>query len=185
MGFTQDLKGFKKMKKSFVLLLSLFALVSCSNLSKNSVKEGTFVVRNGTAGDKVWNENLNLTRISWYHELTLEFDLMMANVPPQSGFNFWFSSAELQDAQKCEDFKVLMAYSLDTKTIPYSYLNEQLENAGYKKVDLMGFKKHFLQHPDAEMNSLRLYQVYGICRPSKETKPLILNFPGFTEKVLN
>lgn len=185
MGFTLDLKGFKKMKKSFVLLLSLFALVSCSNLSKNSVKEGTFVVRNGTAGDKVWNENLNLTRISWYHELTLEFDLMMASVPPQSGFNFWFSSAELQDAQKCEDFKVLMAYSLDTKTIPYSYLNEQLENAGYKKVDLMGFKKHFLQHPDAEMNSLRLYQVYGICRPSKESKPLILNFPGFTEKVLN
>lgn len=176
------------MKKSFVSILTLsalLALTSCANLSKNTVKEGDFIVRNGTAGDKTWKENLTLKRVSWYHELTMEFDLIIGSIAPQSGFNFWFGAEELGDAQKCPDFKVLMAYSLDTKILPYSLLNEQLELAGYKKIDLMAFKKNFLQHPDSEMNSLRLYQVYGICRSTKDTKPLILNFPGFSEKVIN
>lgn len=176
------------MKKSyslFVLFAMVLALSSCANLSKNTVKEGSFVVRNGTAGDKIWKENLTLTRVSWYHELTMEFDLIMGSISPQSGFNFWFSAGELAEIRKCQDFKVVMAYSLDTKILPYSILNEQLDLAGYKKIDLLTFKKHFLQHPDSEMNSLRLYQVYGICRSGNETKPLIFNFPGFTEKVVN
>lgn len=177
------------MKMSLVFLCSLllltFSLSSCSNLSKNSVKEGSFLVRNGTAGSQTWNDDLSLTRISWYHELTLQFDLMLGNLTPQSGFNFWFSKTELEEIQKCGDFRVLLAYSLDTKVIPFSHLNEQLELAGYKKIDLIEFKKHLFQHPDSEMNSLRLYQVYGICRPVRDSKPLIFNFPGFTEKTVN
>ena len=173
------------MKKIAFIIFLAMTLSSCSNLSKNTVKEGSFVVRNGTAGDKIWKDNLNLKRVSWYHEMTLEFDLMLANVDPQSGFNFWFSQDELQEIGKCGDFKIAIAYSFDTKIIPYSYLNEQLDVAGYKKIDLIGFKKHFLRHPDAEINSLRLYQVFGICHTDQGGKSLILSFPGFTEKTLN
>lgn len=175
------------MKNTLYLLslLGLMTLGSCSNLSKNVVREGTFVVRNGTAQDKVWRENLDLKRVSWTHELTLQFDLMLANISPQSSFNFWFSKEELEEINKCGDFRLVLAYSLDTRLLPYSVLNEQIELAGYKKLDLIQFKKHFLQHPDAEMNSLRLYQVYGICRPSREVKPLIFNFPGYSEKIVN
>ena len=173
------------MKKTFILLLTLLTFASCANLSKNSIKEGPFLVRNGTAGDKVWKENLNLKRVSWYHELTLQFDLMLGSIEPQSSFNFWFSKDELDMIGKCGDFKIILAYSQDTKIIPYSYLNEQLDHSGYKKMELISFKKQFLQHPDSEMNSLRLYQVYGICRPEKTDKPLILNFPGFSEKIIN
>ena len=174
------------MNKILILVLTLTAFFSsCANLSKNSVKEGVFLVRNGTAADKVWNENLSLTRVSWYHELTLQFDLMFVNISPQSSFNFWFSKEELDDVVKCKDFRVILAYSADTKIIPYSLLNEQLDVAGFKKVDLLNFKKHLLQHPDSEMNSLRLYQVYGACRSENVHKSLIFNFPGFTEKTIN
>lgn len=172
------------MKKT-IILLTLLTFASCANLSKNTIKEGPFLVKNGTMADKTWYENLALKRVSWYHELTLEFDLMMAVIEPQSSFNFWFSKDELDAIGKCGDFKVVLAYSRDTKILPYSYLNEQLDNSGYKKMDLLSFKKNFLQHPDAEMNSLRLYQVYGICRANKDNKPLILNFPGFSEKIVN
>jgi hypothetical protein len=174
--------------KNVIIILSLFTLMglaSCANLSKNNVGEGHYLVRNGVAQDKRWIENLDLKRISWTHELTLSFDLMMGSIPPQSSFNFWFSKAELDEVNKCEDFRIILAYSLDTKIIPYSYLNEQIELAGFKKVDLMEFKKNFLAHPDAEMSSFRSYQLYGICRSQKNDKPLILNFPGFPEKVLN
>lgn len=173
------------MKKTIILLLTLLTFASCANLSKNSVKEGPFLVRNGTAADKTWYETLTLNRVSWYHELTLEFDLMLAPIAPQSSFNFWFSKDELEAIGKCGDFKLVLAYSRDTKILPYSYLNEQLDNSGYKKLELPSFKKNFLQHPDSEMNSLRLYQVYGICRPDQNNKPLIFNFPGFSEKIVN
>jgi len=172
-------------KTSIIILLTLLTFSSCANLSKNTVKEGPFIVRNGTAGDKVWKENLNFKRVSWYHELTLQFDLMLAAIGPQSSFNFWFSKDELEMIGKCGDFKIVLAYSQDTKIIPYSYLNEQLDHSGYKKVELISFKKQFIQHPDSEMNSLRLYQLYGICRSEKNDKPLIFNFPGFSEKIVN
>ncbi len=173
------------MKKISIVLLTLLTFASCANLSKNTVKEGLFLVKNGTAGDKVWKENLSLKRVSWYHELTLQFDLMLGTIEPQSSFNFWFSKDELDMIGKCGDFRIVLAYSQDTKIIPYSYLNEQLDRSGYKKIELVSFKKQFIQHPDSEMNSLRLYQLYGICRPEKNDKPLIFNFPGFSEKIVN
>lgn len=169
----------------YSLILTLLTLMSCSNLTKNVVKEGTYIVKNGSFADKSWNDDLVFTRSSWYHELTLQFDFLMAPITPQSSFNFWFSKTELEDVHKCGDYRVVLAYSLDTKAIPYSLLNEQLENAGFKKFELNEFKRHLFQHPDSEMNSTRLYQVYGICRESKDLKPLIINFPGFNEKALN
>lgn len=173
------------MKKIFFLFLTFLFFTACANLSKNTVREGDFLVKNGAAGDKIWKENLNFKRVSWYHELTLQFDLMLGSITPQSSFNFWFSSDELEVIGKCEDFRIVLAYSQDTKIIPYSYLNEQIEKSRYKKIELISFKKQFFQHPDSEMNSLRLYQVYGICRTDKTDKPLIFSFPGYSEKIVN
>ena len=174
-----------KIKTILILIPLMLIFSSCSNLSKNSVKEGEFYIKNGVSGSKKWDENLILKRVSWYHELTLQFDLMIGNITPQSGFNFWFSKSELEDVLKCSDFRILMTYSVDTKLFPYSLLNEQLEIAGFKKIDLFEFKKNLMVHPDSELNSLRLYQVYGVCRKENEPKSLNLNFPGYLEKSIN
>lgn len=176
------------MKNRCILILALIltTLTSCStNLTKNSVQEGTFLLRNGTFSDKVWRENLVFQRNSWYHELTMTFDLMMAQVTPQSAFNFWFSKEELESMISCADSRVVMAYSLDTKSIPYSSLYEQLEKSGYTRIDLLNFKKHLLQHPDAEVSAFRLYHIFGICKKAKDAKPLIINYPGYLEKSIN
>ena len=85
----------------------------------------------------------------------------------------------------CSDSRVVMAYSLDTKDIPYSSLYEQIERAGYTRVDLNEFKKHLLQHPDAQLNGFRLYHIFGICKKRKDAKPLNINFPGYLEKLIN
>lgn len=167
---------------------SVMFLASCSstyNLSKNSVKKGKYLVRNGQFADKTWNETLAFDRTSWFHELTMQFDLWMAKVPPQSGFNFWFSKTELDDVQKCGDFRVTLVYSQDTKIFPNSLLREQLDFAGFRRIELIEFKKHLLNHPDSENNSTQLYQVFGICRDAKDAKPLVLNFPGYEEITLN
>ena len=175
-----------KNKNLVILLIILLSLLSCSsNLTKNLVSESNLVLRNGTYTDKSWREDLIFKRNSWYHELTLQFDLMLANVSPQSAFNFWFSKNELDSMVDCSDSRVVMAYSLDTKDIPYSSLYEQIEKAGYTRVDLSEFKKHVLQHPDAQLNGFRLYHIFGICKKRKDAKPLNINFPGYLEKLIN
>jgi len=175
----------RKVSSLLVLILFNVVLIACSNLTKNTVREAGFVIKNGVVADKKWTEDLRMNRLSWHHEMTLQFDLMIGNILPQSGFNFWFSRSEQALIDKCSDFRIVMAYSQDTKYIPYSYLNDQLKNAGFQKIELTEFKANLLQHPDSELNSLRLYQIYGVCRVEKSSKPLIFNFPGYSEITLN
>ncbi|MFA6236455.1 MAG: hypothetical protein WC635_03925 [Bacteriovorax sp.] len=171
-----------KIKINFLLLLLGLIAVSCANLSKNTVETGKLPLKNGTFADKVWKEDLIFHRYSWYHELTLTFDLMLAQVVPQSSFNFWFSKDELDTLDKCSDSRVVMAYSMDTKVIPYSSLYEQIERAGYTRVELLEFKKQLLGHPDSNLNGFKLYHIFAICKKTKDLKPLIINFPGFVEQ---
>ena len=175
-----------KNKQLVIWVTILLSVFSCSsNLSKNLVTDGNLVLRNGTYTDKRWREDLIFKRSSWYHELTLQFDVMLAYVSPQSAFNFWFSKNELDSMLSCSDSRVVMAYSLDTKDIPYSSLYEQIERAGYTRVDLNEFKKQLLQHPDAQLNGFRLYHIFGICKKHKDAKSLNINFPGYLEKLIN
>lgn len=167
----------------WILILALLS-VSCSNLSKNIVQDSNLILRNGTYNDKVWKEDLNFERESWYHELTLQIDIMMAHVTPQSAFNFWFSKDELDQMAKCGDSRVVLAYTLDTKDIPYSMIYDQIEKSGYTRFELLEFKKHLLQHPDSQVNGFRLYHIFGICKKDNDHKPLIMNFPGYSEKIV-
>lgn len=175
----------KKNNQIWILVLVGMLIASCSNLSKNTVDEGRLLLQNGTFADKVWKEDLVFQRNSWYHELTLSFDLLLAQVSPQSSFNFWFSKDELDTISKCADSRIVLAYSMDSKEIPYSSLYEQIETSGYTRFELLEFKKHVLAHPDAQQHGLRLYHIFGICKKNKDLRPLIINFPGYSEKQIN
>jgi hypothetical protein len=173
-----------KFKNSLLCVVLLLAF-SCSNLSKNIVQESNLYLKNGTYSDKAWKDDLIFQKHSWFHELTLQFDFMLAHISPQSAFNFWFTKDELDNLAKCEDSRIVMAYSFDTKVIAYSSLYEQLEKNGYTRFEIPGFKKQLLQHPDATQNSFKLYHVFAICKKLNDHKPLIINFPGYLEKLIN
>lgn len=176
-----------KLKRLSLISVVLFAFLvsgcATSNLTKNIVQDSVILVKNGTFADKVWKENLEFQRTSWYHELSLQLDVMMAHVSPQSAFNFWLSKDELDQWVKCGDARVVMAYSLDTKDIPYSMLFEQLERNGYTRFEIPEFKKQLLQHPDSVQFGFRLYKIFAICKKSEDSKPLIMNIPGYSEKL--
>lgn len=171
------------MKKISILMMVLF-LASCSNLSKNMTKNGQFLVRNGAYAEKVWNENLVFNRFSWYQEMSLQYDLMIAKMPASSAFNYWFSADELKDVQSCTDFRVILIYTLDSKKIAHSSFFEQAEIANFQKIDIQTFKKQLIMHPDSSEQSLNLYQVYGLCKKTKDLKPIVVNFPSFQEVIV-
>ena len=167
------------------IIFSLLFLVSCSNLTKNTVESGSFYIRNGVQAERSWKEDLSFKRYSWYHELSLQFEMMIGEISPQSGFNFWFSKDELEFMNKCAHPLIMLAYSMDTAIIPYSTLNEQLEKNGVNKIELIEFKKNLNAHPDSSSNSLKHYRVFGLCRKNDNLNPLKITFPGFSEKTLN
>lgn len=166
---------------SFIIL----GLTGCSNLSKNQIQDGELLVRNGTYSDKIWKETLKFDRYSWYHELTLQFDVMVARFNQDSPFNYWLSKDELNWLNKCSDARIVLTYALDSKLISNALINEQFSNSGYEHFDLSQFKKYLVQHPDSELNSLKLYKVLGLCKKAKDSKSLIINIPGYSEKILN
>jgi hypothetical protein len=167
-----------------VICLAGFLAISCSNLSKNIVQDSDLFLKNGTFADKTWKEDLVFQRTSWYHELTLQLDLMMAPISPRSSFNFWLSKDELENMVKCGDSRVVLAYSLDTKDIPYSTLYDQFEKSGFTRFEIPEFKKQLLQHPDSQQFGFRLYHIFAICKKLDDHKPLIMNFPGYSEKTI-
>ncbi len=167
-----------------IAILSLFLFLSCSNLSKNLVKSGNFTLRNGVAADKTWNENLSFKRYSWFQEMSLFYEALLGDLSPQSSFNNWFSAEELKEINKCADFKVVLLYSLDSKKISNGLFFEQVERANYQKIEISNFKRNLMLHPDSNENSFSLYQVYGLCKKTKDLIPLMVSFPGFQEVTL-
>jgi hypothetical protein len=168
---------------AFVLILAQTS--SCSNLSKNTTQSGTFPIRNGVYADKKWTENLIFNRYSWHQELSMQLEILIASVTPQSSFNYWFSVSELERINKCPDFRVIMMYSYDSKIIPNYLVHDQFEKNGFERFEIPEFKRNINQHPDSVMNSLRLYQIFGICRKSKSLEPFKFTIPGYEEKLLN
>ncbi len=167
-----------------IIFTASFLMVGCSNLSKNMTKSGTFVVRNGNYADKTWKENLSFERYSWYQEMSLQFDLMITRMNSSSSFNYWFSADELKQVNECNDFRLVLLYTLDSKRISHSLFFEQAEAANFHRFELMTFKKQLLMHPDSSENSLGLYQVYGLCKKTKDLRPIMVNFPSFQEVVI-
>jgi hypothetical protein len=168
-----------------IFVFIIFGLIGCSNLSKNQIQDGELLVKNGTYSDKIWKEKLKFDRYSWYHELTLQFDIMVARFNQDSPFNYWLSKDELEWLSKCSDARIALTYSLDPKLISNAMINEQFSNSGFDHFDLNHFKKYLIQHPDSELNSLKLYKVLGLCKKGKDSKSLIINIPGYSEKILN
>jgi len=169
--------------KKYISLITLLALCSCSNLSKNLVKEGEFSVKSGVHHNLKWNENLEFNRYSWYHELTLLFDVMVTSLDEQSPFFNWFSTEEKIMMEKCDDVMIVMTYALDSKKISRRMLLNEIEKFGYEEVLIPTFSKALKLHPDHEKQSLQLYKTTALCHKGESDKreKVSIRFPSYPE----
>lgn len=163
---------------SFALLTSLF---SCSNLSKNMVKKGDFSIKNGVYKNHSWRSSLEFKRVSWYHELTMLYDFMYAEIDEKNDFYHWFSEDEKRRVEHCEDLIVSLNYSLDSERLSHAMLNTQLRDNGYEQYAAPNFSRTLKVHPDFEQLSLALYKVNIFCRKKSLKDPVFINFPNFHE----
>ncbi len=170
------------MNIKLLVILSIFCLSSCSNLSKNMVKKGDFYINNGRGNSEVWKEDLKLTRVSWYTELTLLFDTMYGEIKDSSKFTNWFSKDEQRRLASCEKKLLTVNYSLDDR-ISHQMFENSLKQSGYEKVVAQNFEQSLRSHPDFSEHILSLYKINIFCAKRSSTK-IMVSFPSFDEIVL-
>lgn len=168
------------------LLVSILLISACANLSKNQTLTEDFVVRGGKFGNQTWNDSLHFKRTSWYAELTLVYDLLMAQIEEQSPFWQWLSVSEKQTLLACKKHYVVVAYAQDSQKISHSQFKAYAAEAGYSSVALPQFANYMRLHPDFNQNSFHLYTVFGLCldNSSPKRENISLQFPNFTEVLI-
>lgn len=169
----------------FFLLIVLLAVSSCAAYkTHNQTKKGSVILRGGVYEDESWDKALKLKRVSWYHGVSLYYDLLLWRANLDSPFAKWFSPQEKEFFTKCEDFIVTAAYSADPAKISHINAREQMKLNGYDDVVLNNFSNYLKSHPSANDWRLQNYKVIGFCKraPSRHgTDDLIINFPSFKQ----
>lgn len=170
------------MAKSALLVL-VFLISSCANLSKNLILKEDFSIRGGKFANQTWDETLKFDRTSWYAELTLIYDLLLTRIDEQSPFWRWLSVAEKQSLGACRKQYIAMAYAQDSKKVSHTMFKNFAKEAGYSSIALPQFSNYMILHPDFNQNSFHLYRVFGLCLddPSPKRENIALQFPNFTE----
>jgi len=167
-----------------VFIVLLFLTTACSNMSKNMVKKGDFLIRSGSYRNTQWSDSLELKRISWFYELTLLYDVMYGKIDKNSKFYNWFSAEEKMRIKYCSDILLSINYSLDSERISHQMFYKHLRDHSYDQIAVPEFSKSLKMHPDYKKLSLSLYKSSVFCKKSKATAPIYINFPNFKEIVL-
>ena len=71
------------MKFLLIIILNL-TLFSCSELTKNNIRESNYLLVGGVYKDKKWDEKFKLNRKSWYSQLSLTYDVFFAKIDKNS-----------------------------------------------------------------------------------------------------
>lgn len=171
--------------KKILALICILTITGCSSLSQNFIKTGKLQVNGGVHEKKKWNDSIQFDRYSWFHELTMLYDVLIAEFDPKSPFSNWFSKKQLANISDCSSFKLLMVYTLDSSKVPTRSVLSTLEKHGYRPVSVSNFKESLNLHPDVEKLSLQLYNIYGYCKklPTKNA-PMFVSIPSFPEVLI-
>lgn len=168
------------------LISILLPLLSCANLSKNTIYQGTFVILNGQFQDKSWDEKWVFKRSSWYFELTMYFEVFVGQLAEQSSFNNWLSDLERALLSQCNEKYVVMSYALDPDRISERSFMIQMEKLGMSQIILPDFSKQVRMHPDFERLGLREHNVYFLCRKGPGSgQELKASFHSFKDAIIN
>lgn len=170
--------------KLFMLGIFLILAGCAAHKNYNQTTRGLVVYRGGVFHKKTWNENLVMKRMSWYHGMTLYYDVIIWNADLDSPFSNWFSPAEKEYFAKCENFIVAVGYSADPTKISHVNFREQMKLNGYDDVVINTFASYIKSHPSSIEWRFQNYKVLGFCKrspTSMATDKLTINFPGFKQ----
>lgn len=172
-------------RKVLNLVIITFFL-GCSALTISTVQEGELVIGEGRYNELSWDEDLVFERISWYYELTLLYDFLLAEIPVHSNYRRWLSSSESITANGCAKFYIAGVYASRDSRVSQNDIWKQFDTNKLKFTNVNGFYRNLSFSERFITNSFNLYKFWGICiRDSGEPVRVRLSFPGYSSKELS
>ncbi|HXH76048.1 MAG TPA: hypothetical protein VNJ08_13845 [Bacteriovoracaceae bacterium] len=169
----------------FIFLGVIALLVGCAaHKNYNQTTTGRVVYTGGIYQKEVWDDYMQMQRMSWYHGMTLYYDVIFWKADASSPFSKWFSAAEKEYFTKCESFIVTAGYSADPTKISHVNFREQMKLNGYDDVVINSFGSYIKSHPSSIEWRFQNYKVIGFCKRSPTrlgTSNLAINFSGFKQ----
>ncbi len=173
----------------FVKMSIFFFLTSCAAYKNyNQTTTGKVIYRGGVHQKLLWDDSMLMKRMSWYHGMTLYFDVILWKADPNSPFSNWFSAAEKEYFSRCESLIVTAGYSADPSKISHVNFREQMKLNGYDDVVINSFASFIKSHPSSIEWRFQNYKVLGFCKRSPtrlSTHKLAINFAGFKQLEIN
>jgi hypothetical protein len=172
------------MKFLSLAVISFFLSGCAAHKNYNQTTTGLVVYTGGVFKKISWDNNMLMNRMSWYHGMTLYYDVIFWKADPESPFSNWFSSTEKEYFSKCESLIVTAGYSADPSKISHVNFREQMKLNGYDDVVISTFGSYIKSHPSSIEWRFQNYKVLGFCKRSVSrtgTSKLAINFAGFRQ----
>mgnify|MGYP007063429834 CR=1 FL=1 len=163
-----------------LIFFLMTSLVSCSQLGTNVTKNGALVVNGGIHQGLSWKDKLVFKRTTWFSDLSMLYDVLIADLELNSPFLKWFYYSEREEIRKCEKFVVLGLFSSSDRKTSENEIVQQVVSREAKIVNINGFYKNLSYHPIFSKNSLNLYRFEGVCFPQAFPRDKLVHIPGFS-----
>jgi hypothetical protein len=157
-------------------LLFLFLCFSCAvGKTRKKISQSEIYFKGGVSESKQWSEELSFKRFSWFNEVEMGHDVLVANIKTNSPFINWMKSNRTI-VGRCEAFKVAMIYSNSSDT-NLSFLKEEIEKSGFEIVSIPNFKRGLKSHANFTDWRLGYHRIIGLC--GKKDLNISISIPGF------
>jgi len=163
-----------------LIFLALFS--ACSNMSQNLTMGDSSIISGGVFEDREWDETMKFRRMTWFKELSMLFDVRLAELNLDSPFANWMTEDEKKTVRDCGHFLISLSYALDSKRLSQSMYKKQMVKNGYRPIYLPNFSTHLKLHPDYSKSTLKLYRIVGYCSPNIARNEVSISFPGYKDQ---
>lgn len=168
-----------------ILLLSLILVVSCAfnNRSRKNVALSEVVLKGGVYKDISWDEKIIFKRTSWYHEATMQYDILIKELKTDSKFVNWLGR-DKEYLKECSTFYVAAIYSDINIGEGTAFLESQFNKLGLERKSIMDFNENFRAHHNFSDWRLFEYKVIGLCESKNPVGDIIVSIPGYKTQKL-
>jgi hypothetical protein len=97
----------------------------------------------------------------------------------------WLSEREVNEKNECAKYLIVMLYATIPVRIAHSDFYEQVDQQGWKRLELGDFSKAISRHPSFGDWKLNNYKIMALCHKSMNIRHIDLTFPGFNSIQLN
>lgn len=166
---------------SLIVLVLIFS--ACSMQSKNIMKTDHYYLTSGIYKVNTWKDSLKFNRYTYYQDLSVKLDIMIAPYERLGNFKQWISNSDQEKITKCSQYYIVMIYDNQGDIFSSSNIFKELL-ANNTQIKSQTFIDNVKRHPTYRIDLLDQYYISGICLKEIKNELFELNLPGYSDLII-